>query len=85
MRTKSFRLGKTEAIRVAIAGVTSIGGSAFFGCKSLTSVTFKDTSTWYYTDNDSYNGGTVVDVTDSGTNATKLKDTYCSYYWYKAE
>ena len=65
--------------------VTTIGVSAFNDCSSLTSVTFKDTSTWYYTDNDSYNGGAVVEVTNPDTNATNLKDTYCSYYWYKAE
>ena len=65
--------------------VTTIGVSAFNDCSSLTSVTFKDTSTWYYTDNDSYNGGTFVDVTDTVQNATNLKDTYCSYYWYKTE
>ena len=67
------------------AGVTSIGYYTFYNCKSLTSVTFKDTNNWYYTSKSNYTGGTVVDVTDSGTNATKLKDTYCSYYWYKAE
>ena len=65
--------------------VTKIGYSAFNCCASLTSVTFKDTNNWYYTSKSNYTGGTVVDMTDSGTNATKLKDTYCSYYWYKAE
>ena len=65
--------------------VTKIGVSAFNGCSGLKSVTFTDTSTWYYTDNDSYNGGAVVEVTNPDTNATNLKDTYCSYYWYKAE
>ena len=63
--------------------VESIGSFAFFGCTDLTSVTFEDTSTWYYTENEDYTGGTVVDVTDSGTNATNLKSTYRNKYWYK--
>ena len=68
------------------ANVTKIGMNAFNGCIGLTSVTFKDTNTWYYTENEEdYTGGTVVDVTDSGTNATNLKDTYKDKYWYKVE
>ena len=63
--------------------VTSIGDWAFYNCSSLASVTFEDTSTWYYTEDENYTGGTVVDVTDSGTNATNLKSTYYNKYWYK--
>ena len=66
--------------------VTSIGESAFNGCRSLTSVTFADTSTWYYTsssDYSDYTGRTEIDVTDTVTNATNLKDTYYDKYWYK--
>ena len=68
--------------------VTSIGESAFNGCRSLTSVTFADTSTWYYTsssDYSDYTGRTEIDVTDTVTNATNLKDTYYDKYWFKAE
>ena len=65
--------------------VTSLGNSAFYGCTGLTSVTFEDTSTWYYTDDENYTGGTVVDVTDMVQNATNLKSTYKSKYWYKVE
>ena len=64
--------------------VTSIGNYAFCDCRSLTSVTFADTtSTWYYTTSSSYTGGTAIDVTDTAQNATNLKATYYSEYWYK--
>ncbi|MBQ3596346.1 MAG: leucine-rich repeat protein [Clostridia bacterium] len=67
--------------------VTSIGDYAFSGCSSLTSVTFKDTSTWYITailiDWQNNTGGTITSVTNSSTNATYFKSTYCGYYWYK--
>ena len=82
MRTKSFRLGKTEAIRVAIAGVTSIGSSVFDGC-GLKSVTFEASGGWRYTENENYTDGTEIDVTTPAQNATYLTSTYCSYYWYK--
>ena len=63
--------------------VTSIGSSAFEYCRSLTSVTFKDTTTWYVTENSDYTGGTQIDVTNPSQNATYLKSTYYDYYWYK--
>ena len=67
--------------------VTRIGDYAFSGCSSLTSVTFKDTSTWYITasimDWQNNPGGTKTSVTNSSTNATYFKSTYCGYYWYK--
>lgn len=65
------------------ASLAKIGNQAFQGCTNLTSVTFKDTSTWYYTSNSGYTGGTKVTVTNATTNATYLKTTYASYYWYK--
>ena len=51
-------------------------------------MTFADTSTWYYTsssDYSDYTGRTEIDVTDTVTNATNLKDTYYDKYWFKAE
>jgi hypothetical protein len=66
-------------------GVTSIGKWVFIECVNLTSITFKDTSTWYGTDdyNDWQNqtGGTETDVTNATTNANNFKSGY--YYWYK--
>ena len=65
--------------------VTSIGSHAFTFCDSLTRVTFKDISTWYYTRNSSYTGGEIINVTNAKQNATYLEDTYSNYYWYKSE
>ena len=64
-------------------GITRIYKEAFYNCDKLTSATFKDTNNWYYTSNSNYTGGTAVNVTDKAQNATYLKDTYYSYYWYK--
>ena len=64
-------------------GVTSIGEAAFSDCSSLTSVEFEDTSTWYYTSNSDYTGGSVIDVTDTAKNAEYLKSKYYNMYWYK--
>ena len=63
--------------------VTTIGSYAFYYCENLASVTFADTSTWYYTENYDYTDGTAINVTDSAQNATYLKDTYYDKYWYK--
>lgn len=63
--------------------VTTIGYHAFEGCSSLTSITFKDTNTWYKTTDSSYTGGTQTSVTNASNNATYFKSTYSAYYWYK--
>lgn len=62
--------------------VTKIGRDVFFLCNKLTSVTFEDTSTWYYTQKSDYTGGTVIDVTDPVQNMTNLNTNYVRY-WYK--
>ena len=66
--------------------VTKIGQATFQDC-GFTSVTFADTTTWYYTDNDDYTGGTKIDVTDSEQNAYNLSiDKHLCYsYWYKTD
>ena len=64
------------------SGVTKIGEDVFTGCFNLANVTFKDTSTWYYTRNEDYTGGTEFDVTDPEQNATYFTDNGW-YYWYK--
>ncbi len=60
--------------------VTNIGQNAFNG-SGLTSVTFKNTSSWYVLKSAQAVSGTNVSVTDSTQNATYLKFTYCDYFW----
>ena len=72
------------------SGVTKIDKFAFWACAAFSqydsSVTFKDTSTWYRTSSSDYTGGTVVYVTDTHKNANNLSDSNNdSYYWYKTE
>ena len=67
--------------------VKSIGREAFAGCTGLTSVIFKDTPSWYRTNNinnwNNKSGGTLTGVTSATENATYFKTTYKDYYWYK--
>lgn len=65
------------------SSVTKIGDSIISGCTSLTDFIFEDVSTWYRTTNNSYTGGTETDVSDTAANATYLKGSYNTYYWYK--
>ncbi len=60
--------------------VTSIGSYAF-ASYSLLSMTFEDTSTWYYTDaqNHNYKGGRKTDIS-----RTRYFE-YVGYYWYKID
>ena len=76
--------GCSEVISITIPeNVTGIGRWAFHDCKSLTTIVFEDTSTWYCVWNDSTYGGTSVSVNDASTNATYFKSTYVNEYWYK--
>ena len=67
--------------------VNGIKSRAFNWCDSLTSVTFKDTTTWYRTRSETdwtnKTGGTSTTLTNSSTNATYFTDTYLFYHWYK--
>ena len=67
------------------ASVTKIGYEAFVST-GLTSMTFEDTSTWYYgtlAQQNNMSGGTSISVTNASTNATYFTATYRTYYWYK--
>lgn len=63
------------------SGVTSIGNSAFY-LSSLTSATFKDTTTWYY-EPGGYFSEQKIDVTDTTIAANYLKDIMGVSAWYK--
>ena len=67
------------------SNVTKIDDQAFSGCTSLTSVIFEDTNGWYYADKSSATSGTDIDVIDATTNATNLKGTLKSKYWFKKD
>lgn len=63
------------------SGVTSIGNSAFY-LSSLTSATFKDTTTWYY-EPGGYFSEQKIDVTNTTLAANSLKDIIGVSAWYK--
>ena len=58
----------------------SVGSYAFKGCDLLTSITFKDPTTWYISVT---NRQKIIDVSDAVTNVTYLTSTYYDHYWYK--
>lgn len=65
--------------------VTHISMGAFYGT-SLTSATFKDTTTWYATSTEGATSGTNLSsssLASTSTAATYLKSTYAFHYWYK--
>ena len=61
--------------------VTSIGSYAFY-LSSLTSATFKDTTTWYYKPGQ-YFSEQKIDVTNTTVAANYLKDIMGVSAWYK--
>ena len=63
------------------SGVTSIGSYAFY-LSSLTSATFKDTTTWYYKPGQ-YFSEQKIDVTNTTVAANYLKDIVGASDWYK--
>ncbi|MBR5095632.1 MAG: leucine-rich repeat domain-containing protein [Treponema sp.] len=71
------------------ASVTSIGQYVFDNCSALTSVEFKAPSGWKRTTNptnwENRTGGEAFDfsATEFAQNATSIKTTYSSNYWYK--
>lgn len=63
------------------SGVTSIGSYAFY-LSSLTSATFKDTTTWYYEPGGHFSEQ-KIDVTNTTVAANYLKDIMGVSAWYK--
>ena len=65
------------------ASLSKIGQYAFYNCTGLTGIVFNDDTTWYYTTDSSYTGGSKITVPMKDVNATRLTNNYSSYYWYK--
>ncbi len=68
------------------ANIKEIYPRAFSRCAQLGDVTFEITTGWYYTSTaGDTSGGTALTIsaTDTAANATLLKSTYASYYWYR--
>ena len=66
--------------------VKKIGDYCFNWCSNLTDIIFENTTGWNMTSSSSYANGTVIDVTNSVTNATNLKSTsgsWCNKYLYR--
>lgn len=78
--------GSNDALTSATigTGIKSIGMYAFHNCRNLNSVPFENISGWYVTktENGDISTGTAVDVSDPVNNATLLRTTYVSYFWY---
>ncbi|MCD7729643.1 MAG: leucine-rich repeat domain-containing protein, partial [Clostridia bacterium] len=61
-------LNGTIATDITLENITAISAYAFYGCTSLTSVTFADTSGWYITTSLMGSIKIYVDVTDAAKN-----------------
>ena len=55
--------------------MTTIANNAFYNCKSLTSVTFENTSGWKIYSSSSSTTGYAINVSTPATNATNLKNS----------
>lgn len=61
--------------------ITEIDAEAFYSCDNLVNLQFCDTTNWYAAPGKPYYSSVKIDVTNSSTNASRLKTT--QYYWYK--
>ena len=85
--TSAFQFCYALTNIVISESVSKIGNYAFEGCSKEASITFNDTTTWYYTNIqanwNNMTGGTEIEVTDPITNASFFRSTHYKYYWYK--
>ena len=65
------------------ASVEKIGTMSFKYCEKLQSITFEDTSTWYYCGSSFYKNGTQISVDSPVANVEYFRSTYANNYWYK--
>ena len=63
--------------------VTAIRYWAFYGCSRLKSVKFEYQNGWCVSTKTNARNGINLILINAPTNATYLKSTYSSYYWYK--
>lgn len=68
---------KTVKTVIIPSSVKIIGEYAFYGCDSLTNVTFEDPNGWKV-------NGISLTLTDTTQNAIYLTSTYYDYYWTKS-
>lgn len=77
---EAFR-GCSELTTVTVgSGVIRIEPKAFNGCTKLSSVTFANTSGWYSTSNQYASSGTSLNLTDTGNNATMIRENNYNYW-----
>ncbi len=69
-------------VNVKFIGKNIAAGQAY-GHDSLASVTFKDFSTWYVSEDEQCVNGKYVDVANTFNNGDLFKNKYREYYWYK--
>ena len=87
--SQAFRSCGSLKSLVIPASVTSIGNYAFDSCSALTSVELKAPSGWKRTTDSNYWGWRTngddfnFSASDFTQNATSIKTTYNSSYWYK--
>lgn len=62
--------------------VAEIGENAFRGCP-LSEATILGKEDWYVTQTKGATTGTDLSVSDPAQNATRLKNAYCAWYWYR--
>ena len=63
--------------------VTSIGSSAFYGCRGLTRVIFENTAGWKVSENSNMSNYEEINVENPEQNSENLKDKYSKYYWIR--
>lgn len=71
-----------EILSVA-SSVKSIGIYACYGCSSMITVLFANTSGWYVTQTKGAISGTSVTTIEAYNNAKNIRDKYYNYYWYR--
>lgn len=83
IRQSAFAMSDITTITIPSA-VTLIEKTVFYKCYALTSITFEETSGWFYADSASATSGTSIAVTSATQNATNLVSTYYNKYFIRS-